>query len=422
MIGIKKRIRGVIASVIAAAMTVTLLMPGAAFADSSRIVTLGVDLSSDQRATVLKFFNLTEGDLKNMEVIDVNNKDERRYLEGTLSDDIIGYKTYSCSYLEPKTSGGLHVETANLTYVTKNTLYNALQTAGVENCSLVVTAPFPVSGTGALTGVFMAYEKRGVRLDEKKKDAATNELVQTAQLEGKYGEPVAEVISDVKNKVVSDKSQLTDDQIRDLIKEAAKLKGIDISDADIDSIMSIVQKVQGLDYDLNAFSNTLDEFKKALDGANGKAQEATSIFDAIGQFFQGIIDWFTNLFNGGTNSKSSSSNSSTGTSDSNKKSNEKSSDSLISDLNTDVFTLDSGDATEKKTTETKTTDTASASDTRTSDQQTGSATPAESTQASEPASQDRQSENRQQTTDDNQPSTNSSSQQGTRQEGNSAAA
>ena len=419
MIEITKRIRGVIASVIAAAMTVTLLMPGVAFADSSRIVTLGVDLSSDQRATVLKFFNLTEGDLKNMEVIDVNNKDERRYLEGALSDDIIGYKTYSCSYLEPKTSGGLHVETANLTYVTKNTLYNALQTAGVENCSLVVTAPFPVSGTGALTGVFMAYEKRGVSLDEKKKDAATNELVQTAQLEGKYGEPVAEVISDVKNKVVSDKSQLTDDQIRDLIKEAAKLKGIDISDADIDSILSIVQKVQGLDYDLNAFSNTLDEFKKALDGANGKAQEATSIFDAIGQFFQGIIDWFTNLFNGGANNQSSSSNSGSNSSDSSKKSNEKSSDSLIGDLNTDVFSLDSGDATEKKTSDATTTS-APAADAG-DRQQVETSAPADGTKTTEQTQKDGQQEDRQQT-GGSQSASDAGTQQGNRAEGTPAAA
>lgn len=419
MVGIKKRVRGAIASVIAAVMTVTLMMPGVALADSSRIVTLGVDLSPDQRATVLKFFNLTEGDLKNMEVIDVNNKDERRYLEGTLSDDIIGYKTYSCSYLEPKTSGGLHVETANLTYVTKNTLYNALQTAGVENCSLVVTAPFPVSGTGALTGVFMAYEKRGVSLDEKKKDAATNELVQTAQLEGKYGEPVAEVISDVKNKVVSDKSQLTDDQIRDLIKEAAKLKGIDISDADIDSILSIVQKVQGLDYDLNAFSNTLDEFKKALDGANGKAQEATSIFDAIGQFFQGIIDWFTNLFNGGANNQSSSSNSGSNSSDSSKKSNEKSSDSLIGDLNTDVFSLDSGDATEKKTSDATTTS-APAADA--GDQQQGeTSAPADGTKTTEQTQKDGQQEDRQQT-GGSQSASDAGTQQGNRAEGTPAAA
>lgn len=341
MAGINKRIRGFVASVVAAAMAFTLALPGVAFADSSRMVTLGVDLSPEQRATVLKFFNLTEDDLKDMEVINVNNQDERRYLEGTLSDDIIGWKTYSCSYIEPKTSGGLRVETANLTYVTKNTLYNALQTAGVENCSLVVTAPFPVSGTGALTGVFMAYEQRGVKLDEEKKDAATTELVQTAQLEGKYGEPVAEVISDVKNQVVSDKGELTDDQIRELIKDAAKLKGIDVTDADIDTILSIVEKVKGLDYDLDAFSNTLDDFKKALDDATSKGEEATGILEAIGNFFQGIIDWFVGLFNGGQQPADD------------KKADEQKNegDSLIGDLNTDVFSLDSGDATETKKSE-----------------------------------------------------------------------
>lgn len=323
--GIISKAKRVVAATLVSIMAVGGIAPSVALADSSRMVTLGADLSESERANVLSFFNLTEGDLSQMEVITVNNQDERRYLEGTLSDDIIGYKTYSCSYIEPRTSGGLRVETANLTYVTKNTLYNALQTAGVENASLVVTAPFPVSGTGALTGVFMAYEERGVALDEEKKDAATEELVATAALEEEYGEGVAEVISDVKNEAISQGGELSDEEIRSLIKTAAKLKGIDLTDEDIDVILGLVQKVQGLDYDLDAFSNTLDEFKAALDGATAKAEEAKGFFERIGDWFQGIIDWFKGLF---------------GMLPDNGASDVAEDDDLIGDLNTDVFALD----------------------------------------------------------------------------------
>lgn len=325
-----RKAKAVLTAAMVVVATATVIAPSVALADSSRMVTLGVDLSPEQRATVLKFFNLTEDDLKDMEVISVNNQDERHYLEGTLSDDIIGWKTYSCSYIEPKTSGGLHVETANLTYVTKNTLYNALQTAGVENCSLVVTAPFPVSGTGALTGVFMAYEQRGLTLDEDKKDAATTELVETAALEETYGETVAEVISEVKDEVISSDREMSDEEIKDIIKTVAKLKGIDLSDEDIDTIIGLVQKVQGLDYDLDAFSTTLDDFKNALNGATEKANEAKGFFEAVADWFQGIIDWFKGLFGGAKPSDDTES----VTSDQQ--------DSLISDLNTDVFTLDDG--------------------------------------------------------------------------------
>lgn len=341
-----QKTRSALVALMVALMAVVGFAPSVAFADASRMVTLGVDLSAEQRATVLKFFNLTEDDLKDMEVINVNNQDERRYLEGTLSDDIIGWKTYSCSYIEPKTSGGLRVETANLTYVTKNTLYNALQTAGVENCSLVVTAPFPVSGTGALTGVFMAYEQRGVKLDDEKKDVATEELVKTAALEETYGEGVAEVISDVKDEVVSGNKELSDEDIRELIKTAAKLKGIDLTDKDIDTILGLVQKVQGLDYDLNAFSNTLDDFKKAINDATANADEAKGFFEAIADWFQGVIDWFKGLFGMEVENKDEAA--------------PAEQDSLIGDLNTDVFSLDKGDGTDSKETAEETVATTSA--------------------------------------------------------------
>ncbi|WP_337809629.1 DUF1002 domain-containing protein [Prevotella pectinovora] len=203
-------------------------MPVSAFADSGRIVTIGADLTDSQKATVLDFFGLSESDLENMQVITVNNQDERAYLEGTVSDAVIGTQTLSCSYIEPTTSGGINVETANLTYVTKNTLYNALQTAGIENCNLVVTAPYKVSGTGALTGIFKAYEANGKTLDDDKKEAATQEMVDTAKLENTYGEGAAQVIGDVKDQVVSSGKDMTDDQIRDIIKTAAKAKGIDL--------------------------------------------------------------------------------------------------------------------------------------------------------------------------------------------------
>jgi uncharacterized protein YpuA (DUF1002 family) len=133
-----------------------------AYADSSRIVTLGANLNEEQKEKVLSFFGLTESDLDNMDVIYVNNKQERQYLEGIVADDVIGTKTYSCSYIEPTTSGGINVKTANLTYVTSSILYNTLQTAGVENCNIIVTAPFPVSGTGALTGIFLAFDNAGI--------------------------------------------------------------------------------------------------------------------------------------------------------------------------------------------------------------------------------------------------------------------
>ena len=292
--------------------------PVAAYADSSStIVTLGADLTDEQRETVLDFFNLTEDDLDSMEVIEVTNTDEREYLEDTLDDSIIGYKTLSCSYIQITSSGGINVETANLTYVTSSTIYNALQTAGIENCNVVVTAPYDVSGTGALTGIFMAFEADGTELDEDKKEAATEELVATAELEETYGEEAAEVIGDVKNEVVSSGGDMSDEEISELVEETANEYSISFSDEDLATITELIASIQQLDYDTNAFSDTL----------SGISEGASGIWASIQEFFSGIVDFFVNLFTGGESSDES--------------------DSILDNLDTDVYELDDEGAGEE---------------------------------------------------------------------------
>ena len=287
-------------ALVAAIGMVCCLVPAPALADSGRIVTLGANLNDQERATVLNFFGLTEADLKNLTVVTVTNQDERARLASSVDLSIIGDKTYSCSYIQPTTSGGIYVQTANLTYVTNYMLYNALQTAGVKNCNLVVTAPYPVSGTGALTGVFMAYESQGTQLDDAKEKVATEELVTTAQLTETYGDDVAEVISTIKDQVISSEQNLSDEQIRQVVKDVASTQGITLTDADLDRLMQLVSRLQQLGYDVGAFDVTLADFESKLQEVTQKAQEAGGVLDALKSFFQGIIDWFAGLFGGNT--------------------------------------------------------------------------------------------------------------------------
>lgn len=321
---IMRRIASVALSAVAAVgMTLGLAAPTPAYADSGRVVTIGADLTDKQRETVLSFFGLSDDDLNDMQVINVTNQDERKYLSSTVPVSEIGTKTLSCSYIQPKSSGGINVQTANLTYVTKEVLYNALQTAGVENCDLVVTAPYEVSGTGALTGVFMAYEQSGNALDQEKEQAATKEMVDTANLQSTYGEAAPEIVSDVK-KEVADDPQLTDDQIRDIIKKAAAAKGVTLTDGDIDTILAIAKQVQSGGYSKDAFSKTLENAKATLDGV-GTSKKAEGFVGAVQSFFESIGNFFAHLFgiakdDGG---------------------------SIMDSLNTNVYSLDDG--TQKKT-------------------------------------------------------------------------
>ncbi len=356
-------------------LAATVLFPTAAFADSQRIVTLGADLTEDQRATVLEFFGLTEDDLDNLQVIEVTNEDERDLLSDYVSSDIIGYQTLSCSYIEPTSSGGINVETANLTYVTKNTIYNALQTAGVENCNVVVTAPFDVSGTGALTGIFMAYEAAGESLDEDKEDAAAEELVESAALEDQYGEDVASVISDVKNDVTSSDSDLSSDEIADLVNQYASEKGLSLSDDAVQTITNIAERVQDMDYDSSAFSTTLDDINNSLtSGSDG-------ILGAIQSFFSQIIEWITSLIDSITGNDTNDDATSDDTEG-------HSTEGILGELNTDVYELDettsstedSTSDTTDSTTEDSSTDSATSTDADTSTDSAEIATDSTSTE------------------------------------------
>ena len=278
---------------------VSCLLPSQARADSSRILTMGADLTQQQRTEVLDFFGLSEADLAGIPTIIVTNADERAYLEGKVATELIGDRTYSCSYIEATQSGGIFVQTKNLNYVDNMMLYNALQTAGVENVNLVVTAPFSVSGTGALTGVFMALEDMGVGLETQKEQVATTELVETADLAATYGEGVVEVISDVKDQVVSSAQGLSDDEVKSIIRAAASTRGIALSDQDLDRIVAIIHRIMSLDYDRDAFATTINDFKAQLDEVARQAGRARGFLDMLADLFRPITDFFASLLNGG---------------------------------------------------------------------------------------------------------------------------
>lgn len=225
-------------------------------ADSSKVVTLGANLTDSQKNSMYEYFG-TSSD--KAEVIEVTNADERKYLEGVAPDEQIGTRTYSCSYVEPTTSGGIQVKVSNLTYVTSSMISSTLLTSGVENCNVVAASPIEVSGTGALTGIMMAYEKAtGTTLNDDQKAAATDELVTTGDLANDIGQDKAEnVMNDVKKDVIEGK--LTDaDDIQNAVENAAKDNNVTLTQEQIDKISDLMKNISQYDYDVKALKNTLD--------------------------------------------------------------------------------------------------------------------------------------------------------------------
>ena len=130
------------------------------------------------------------------------------------------------------------MKTANLNFVTSAMIASTLTTAGMENCNVIAACPFEVSGTGALTGIIMAYETAsGDSLDEGQKEAAMEELMTTGDIADSVGqEKATEVIKDVKTEVIDE--GLTDpEEIGEAVDTIAEDNEITLTDEQRDQVV-----------------------------------------------------------------------------------------------------------------------------------------------------------------------------------------
>jgi uncharacterized protein YpuA (DUF1002 family) len=266
----------------AAAISAALLVPGTtAYADSQEVVTIGADLNEAQKNAILQYFGIYG---KNIETITINNQDERNHLASYIPIEQIGTRTYSCALVQPTTSGGIQVKTANLSYVTSNMIATTLSTAGVSNCNVIAASPFEVSGTGALTGVIMAYETAtDTTLDSTKKDIANQELVTTGTIAQTVGQNTAtQIVNDIKIQVIS--GQVVDqDQVDAIVDEVVnkieeekstetettasgeteqQTVTAELSDTDRQMLKDLANKIAQQNYDYDQMKATLDRVEQ----------------------------------------------------------------------------------------------------------------------------------------------------------------
>ncbi|MDU2199996.1 MAG: DUF1002 domain-containing protein [Terrisporobacter sp.] len=275
---------------IAATLVVGSIVP--AFADGTNVVTIGVNNTAEQRAKIFKYFGVNENEVQ---VLEVNNKEEREYLGGVATEAQLGTKTYSCAYVQPTNSGGINVKTANITWVTSSMVASTLSTAGMQNANCVIAAVFPVSGTGALTGVMKAFEDAsGKKLDEDKKELASEELITTGDLGDDIGQDKATgVINDVKTEIIKNGTHDTN-QIAQTINNVTNNYNVTLTDAQVKQITDLMEKIAAQNYDYNSMKETLNNVS---DVVQDNLKESGEDIKGSG-FFSSIKDWFTNLFKG----------------------------------------------------------------------------------------------------------------------------
>lgn len=261
-------------------MCLAVSSPIPAMADGTKVVTLGADLTQDQKNTMMKYF---KADSSQVQVITVTNQDEHDLLGNYVPSEQIGTRTLSCAYVKPTQSGGIKVRTANLNYVTCNMIATALSTAGVNNCEVVAACPYEVSGTGALTGVMKAYESAsGQALDSTKKDLAAKEVVVTGDVGQQVGQDNAtNIINQAKLQIIGDNIQNAD-EIYNIVNNIAVQNGITLSQDELDTIVSLLQQIAQQNYDIQEMKKTLEDIQQNLeDSKNGTSSDDSSDDDAV---------------------------------------------------------------------------------------------------------------------------------------------
>lgn len=254
---------------------------------------IGANLTEEQISAVYSNFGVKRGDVTELRV---TNADERKYLEGYVEDSVIGTNSISCVYIEVLEEGeGLDVTTSNINWCTSQMYVSALATAGITDAKIIVAAPFEVSGTAALTGVYMAYEDiMGETLDETAKLVSTQELTLTAELAEKIGSyDSVEIVNELKL-LLGETKNMTDEQLRREIESIASDLGASLTDTQISQLISLCRSLEKLNPEqlkekVESVQNTIAKL--------GQAKETVSnFFEGVKNVWNSIVDFFKGLF------------------------------------------------------------------------------------------------------------------------------
>lgn len=271
------------AALLSLGLAMSLMFPVTASADGQKVVTLGADLSEEQKTAVMRYFGVLG---QNVQILYITNQDERAHLGSYVPIEQIGTHTYSCALVNPTTHGGIQVKTANLSWVTSNMIASTLSTSGVVNCEVLAAAPFEVSGTGALTGIIMAYETAvGTTLDTAKKEIATQELVTTGAIANTVGQAQAtEIVNEIKIQVIQNQvadqqqiEQIVNDVVDKVIEEKVQPDEenvtVSLSEDDRALLEDLAYQIADQQYDYSEMKETLERVEENVAGINSTVSD-----------------------------------------------------------------------------------------------------------------------------------------------------
>ncbi|MCH4169842.1 MAG: DUF1002 domain-containing protein [Lactobacillus sp.] len=286
--------------------------PAQAAALDQPVVTLGTTLTQDQQQGTISTLTKNLNDTSNYKTITVTGATLVKYLNPSGSTFTNSSSVWSSAAVEKTSSGsGINVTILNyngknnITTITADQYKNAALTAGVSDANIYVTSAVPIDGSGALAGVYAAFDQSGNGLNQQQINAAQDELGTLSDInqanKGKDGYSDAQL----NNAVTGAKSDMAKAGTNVSVGQITTIVNNQLTKNNIQNVINNNQKQQII----NLLVKVRDS--GALNSSNFKAQaqklsdsivaDAKNIFNKFNtqenrNFFQKIWDNVVNFF------------------------------------------------------------------------------------------------------------------------------
>ncbi|MBM7707018.1 DUF1002 domain-containing protein [Chryseomicrobium aureum] len=261
------------------------------------IVVYGANLTAEQKASVQKALNVSES--STVEEITVTGEDLATYIK----DGNSSARMFSSAKITRTDAGkGLVISIVtpdNITQVTNEMYANAMLTAGIENATVEVAAPSPVTGHSALVGIYKAYEATGEQLDSERTDVANEELSVATILSEESGidqDKVSELLTEIKQQI-AEQNPASREEVEQIVTEQLSTLQIELSEQDRQLLIDLMDRIRQLDIDFSQWSTQLEDLSQSIQDQIGSIVENEGFWNGVKKFFNDLVSSIRSIFN-----------------------------------------------------------------------------------------------------------------------------
>ncbi|CDQ21583.1 Uncharacterized protein YpuA, DUF1002 family [Halobacillus karajensis] len=260
------------------------------------IVVYGEALSESQKSDVIELLEVDQHD--QVDEFTVNGQDLANYIGGNPNSNMYS----SVKIIHQDNGAGLNIDIVtpdNITQVTKEMYTNALLTAGVENADVLVASSVKVSGHSALTGIYKAYDAKGVKLDEERMKVASDELdiaTDIAEEEGMDRDKISELLTEIK-KEIAEQDPATREEIEQIVQDQLQSLNIELSEEDRQRLIDLFEQMRSLNINFDHVRNQLEDLTGNIQDLVNDEGFWNNLRTTIRDFFKSLSDFIRSLFN-----------------------------------------------------------------------------------------------------------------------------